>query len=106
LVFSAIYGCRWKPIALSLTAAQSPRRLLSSTLPTVTIRNAHERPEVADKGTLIMSGLKPGNVLESIRVVKAQHAQCERAALPVDDYGLRTVLSYTGHVNRNVWRKQ
>jgi UDP-N-acetylglucosamine 2-epimerase (non-hydrolysing) len=82
-------------------------------LPAVTIRNAHERPEGADEGTLIMCGLKPRDVLESIRIVTAQHTQSERVALPVADYGLRpvskqivrTVLSYTSYVNRNVWRK-
>ena len=38
-------------------------------LPAITIRNAHERPEGMDEGTLIMSGLKKDRVLDAVRVV-------------------------------------
>ena len=42
-------------------------------LPAITIRNAHERPEGMDEGTLIMSGLKKKNVLDAVRVIISQH---------------------------------
>ncbi|HQT25184.1 MAG TPA: UDP-N-acetylglucosamine 2-epimerase (non-hydrolyzing) [Burkholderiales bacterium] len=82
-------------------------------LPAITIRNAHERPEGMDAGTLIMSGLKKERVLDAVEVVISQHAGGERVMLPVQDYEagavskkiLRIVLSYVDYVNRTVWSK-
>ena len=82
-------------------------------LPAVTIRNAHERPEGMDVGTLIMAGLKKERVLDAVRVIIAQHDRNIRVMAPVEDYEaqsvskkiLRIVLSYTDYVNRTVWRK-
>lgn len=82
-------------------------------LPAVTLRNAHERPEGMDEGTLVMSGLKSDRVLEAVSVVTAQHAAAERAVPPVNDYEapavsiqiVRVVLSYVDYVNRTVWRR-
>lgn len=82
-------------------------------LPAVTIRNAHERPEGMDVGTLIMSGLKKEHVLDAVRVVVAQHDKNKRVMQPVEDYEagpvskqvLRVVLSYVDYVNRTVWSK-
>ena len=82
-------------------------------LPAVTIRNAHERPEGMDVGTLIMAGLKKDRVLDAVRVIIAQHDRNIRVMAPVEDYEaqsvskkiLRIVLSYTDYVNRTVWRK-
>lgn len=82
-------------------------------LPAITIRNAHERPEGMDAGTLIMSGLKKDRVLESIRVIVAQHDKQKRIMSPVNDYEnpmvskqiLRIVLSYVDYINRTVWSK-
>jgi UDP-N-acetylglucosamine 2-epimerase (non-hydrolysing) len=82
-------------------------------LPAVTIRNAHERPEGMDVGTLIMSGLKMEGVLDAVRIVLAQHDRKSRTMRLVEDYDagpvskqvLRIVLSYTDYVNRTVWRK-
>jgi UDP-N-acetylglucosamine 2-epimerase (non-hydrolysing) len=81
-------------------------------LPAITIRYAHERPEGMDEGILIMSGLKPQEVLEAVRVVCEQYAT-HGAMRPVADYSsadvsrkiVRLVLSYTGYINRVVWRK-
>lgn len=82
-------------------------------LPSVTIRNAHERPEGMDEGTLIMCGLKRAQVLDSVRVAMAQHAGGARPAALVPDYNsglvslkvLNIVLSYIDYVNRVVWQK-
>ena len=82
-------------------------------LPAITLRNAHERPEGMDAGTLIMSGLKKGRVLDSVRVIIAQHNRERHAVGPVLDYEtgavskqlLRVVLSYVDYINRTVWRK-
>lgn len=82
-------------------------------LPAITVRNAHERPEGMDVGTLIMTGLKTDRVLDAVKVVLAQHDRKVRTMRPVPDYEagavskqiLRIVLSYTDYVNRTVWRK-
>lgn len=82
-------------------------------LPAITIRNAHERPEGMDAGTLIMAGLKAERVLDAVRVVVAQYDREQHATRPVQDYEnpsvskqvLRIVESYTDYVNRTVWRK-
>ena len=82
-------------------------------LPAVTIRNAHERPEGMDVGTLIMSGLKKEHVINSVRIIISQHKKSERVMLRVEDYEagqvskkiLRVVMSYIPYVNRTVWSK-
>jgi UDP-N-acetylglucosamine 2-epimerase (non-hydrolysing) len=80
--------------------------------PAVTIRNAHERPEGMDQGTLIMCGLRSADVLQAIEVTVAQR-NSGHAVLPPFDYIsghvsqkiLKVVLSYTGFINRVVWSK-
>lgn len=82
-------------------------------LPAITIRNAHERPEGMDEGTLIMSGLKAERVLESVKVITDQHKRSTRVMNIVGDYQggavskqvVRVVLSYTDYINRTVWSK-
>jgi len=81
--------------------------------PAVTIRQAHERPEGMDEGTLIMCGLKKERVLEAIAVVRSHVVEGMRPFNIVHDYDvenvskkvLRIVLSYTDYVNRTVWHK-
>ena len=81
-------------------------------LPAITIRQAHERPEGMDEGTLIMSGLKKDRVIEAINVITKQHT-FERPMKLVKDYDtenvsmkvLRIILSYTDYINRTVWHK-
>lgn len=82
-------------------------------LPAITIRNAHERPEGMDVGTLIMSGLRKERVLDAVRVIVSQHVRRARAMPLVQDYEagavskqvLRVVLSYVDYINRTVWSK-
>ncbi|WP_180128918.1 non-hydrolyzing UDP-N-acetylglucosamine 2-epimerase [Rhodoferax sp. BLA1] len=82
-------------------------------LTAVTIRNAHERPEGMDQGTLIMSGLKSERVLDAVRIVTSQdRAGAMRSVVPDYEGGLvskkvlRIVLSYVDFVNSVVWSKQ
>ncbi|WP_020181533.1 non-hydrolyzing UDP-N-acetylglucosamine 2-epimerase [Methylotenera sp. 1P/1] len=80
-------------------------------LPAITVRNAHERPEGMDVGTLIMSGLKKERVLDAIKVTIANHDGKNRKISPVEDYEnpfvstqvLKVVLSYVDYINRTVW---
>ena len=82
-------------------------------LPAITIRNAHERPEGMDEGTLIMSGLKKERVLDAVRIIISQHRKDLRVIDAVQDYEanavskqiLRVVLSYVDYINRTVWSK-
>jgi UDP-N-acetylglucosamine 2-epimerase len=82
-------------------------------LPAVTIRNAHERPEGMDEGTLILCGLKAERVLDAVRIAAAHHNRSDRPFRIVSDYEagpvskkvLRIVLSYVDYVNRVVWSK-
>lgn len=81
--------------------------------PAVTIRQAHERPEGMDEGTLIMCGLKAERVIDAINVVRRQWSGDERQFRLVGDYDadnvsqkvVRIILSYTDYINRTVWFK-
>lgn len=76
----------------------------------VTIRQAHERPEGMDEGTIIMSGLEKNRVLQSIHAVTSDDYPPTKM---ISDYDvanvstkvLRIILSYTDYVNRTVWHK-
>ena len=82
-------------------------------LPSITIREAHERPEGMDVGTLIMTGMEKDRVLDAIRIVLAQHDKLKQVMRRVEDYEggpiskqmLRIVTSYVDYVNRTVWKK-
>ena len=82
-------------------------------LPAITIRQAHERPEGMDEGTLVMAGLNKDRIVEAINVVTEQHNDQSRPMKVVADYNvdnvskkvLRIILSYTDYVNRTVWHK-
>lgn len=77
--------------------------------PAITVRQAHERPEGMDEGTLIMSGVDSETILDSIKIVTDQNTKMSI----VKDYDVdhlaskvvRIIMSYTGYINRTVWRK-
>ena len=81
--------------------------------PAITIRQAHERPEGMDEGTLIMSGLKKNNVIDAIKVAVAHSSDIERRFKIVQDYDvdnfskkvLKLIFSYCDYINRTVWHK-
>ncbi|RXT55525.1 UDP-N-acetylglucosamine 2-epimerase (non-hydrolyzing) [Bosea sp. Tri-44] len=80
--------------------------------PAVTIRQAHERPEGMDEGTLVMCGLTRDSVLDSVRFVMRADASgltprpvADYVAGPVSRKVVAIVLSYIDYVNRTVWRK-
>ena len=81
--------------------------------PAITIRQAHERPEGMDAGTLIMCGLAAADVLAAIEVTTAHYAKGGLPFQIIPDYDtdnvsskvLKIILSYTEYVNRTVWHK-
>lgn len=78
--------------------------------PAITIRQAHERPEGMDEGVLIMSGLTPDIVSQSIKLTINMDRSSNRI---VSDYNVnkvslkvvKIIMSYTEYVNRVVWKK-
>ncbi len=81
-------------------------------IPAVTIRQTHERPEGMDEATIIMTGLKADNIIKAIEVTR-RHLKDNTPFPVVSDYAVESVskkvvkiiLSYTGYVNRTIWRK-
>jgi len=82
----------------------------------VTLREAHERPEGMDAGTLIMSRLEPSAVLDAVACAMepfSADTAAGRFAGKVPDYEapavsakvVKIVLSYIDYVNRVVWSK-
>ena len=82
-------------------------------LPAITIRQAHERPEGMDEGTLIMAGVNAERILDAVHVVTEQHSENPKLIKAITDYDadnvsvkvLRIILSYTDYINRTVWKK-
>jgi UDP-N-acetylglucosamine 2-epimerase (non-hydrolysing) len=80
--------------------------------PAVMIRQAHERPEGMDVGTLVMAGLEAGPVINAVELVRRHTEEGRRFATP-PDYAVndvsakvvRIIVSYTDYVNRRVWQK-
>jgi UDP-N-acetylglucosamine 2-epimerase (non-hydrolysing) len=79
----------------------------------VMIREAHERPEGMDEGTVIMAGTHPQRVLEAVKVATERFARDGRTWRIAPDYDVddvaskvvNAILGYTDYVNRTVWRK-
>lgn len=79
--------------------------------PAICIRTSTERPEALDRGCFILAGIDDHNLLNAVRTAVA----LEREGLhgiPVPDYQddvalkvVRIIQSYTGVVDRMVWRK-
>ncbi|MCX6724997.1 MAG: UDP-N-acetylglucosamine 2-epimerase (non-hydrolyzing) [Candidatus Saccharibacteria bacterium] len=75
--------------------------------PAITVRQAHERPEGMDEGTLVMTGLNKDTILDSIKIVTSTRMPIVKDydADNVAQKVVRIIMSYTGYVNRTVWKK-
>lgn len=76
--------------------------------PAITLRQAHERPEGMDEGTLIMSDLNYEDINLSIKVItnqnKKMHIVNDYDVNDVSTKVVRIILSYTKYINRTVWK--
>jgi len=79
----------------------------------VMLREAHERPEGMDQGTVIMTGTRPEGILAAVKVSTERFARAGRTWKVAPDYDVddvasivvNAILGYTDYVNRTVWRK-
>ena len=80
--------------------------------PAVCIRTSTERPEALDKGCFILAGIDEGSLLQAVETAMEMNQNGDNG-LPVPDYVeenvstkvVKIIQSYTGIVNRMVWRK-
>ena len=80
--------------------------------PAIAIRTSTERPEALDKGDFILSGITKKEVLQSVDLAIKMNKNRD-LGVPVPDYTdlnvsdkvVRLIQSYTGIINRMVWRK-
>lgn len=79
--------------------------------PAVNIREAHERLEAMDEAAVIMAGLNPDRVLQSVELAIMHAAKEKYDVRTPADYDIpvvskkvsRIILSYTDYVKRVVW---
>lgn len=80
--------------------------------PAVCIRTSTERPEALDKGDFILAGITTDQVLQAVETAVELHKNGD-VGIPVPDYVeelvstkvVKIIQSYTGIVNKMVWRK-
>ena len=80
--------------------------------PAVCIRTSTERPEALDKGCFVLAGIDTASLLQAVETAVTLHENgCHGIPVPdytdenVSDKVVRIIQSYTGIVNRMVWRK-
>ena len=89
-----------------------PEEAVYFKFPAVSIRTSTERPEALDKGNFIIGGITTEQVLQSVALAVSM-AQNGDLGEPVPDYVdenvsvkvVKIIQSYTGIVNKMVWRK-
>ena len=80
--------------------------------PAVCIRTSTERPETLDKACFILAGIDERNLLQAVDTAVAMNRNRDYGT-PVPDYVeenvstkvVKIIQSYTGVVNKMVWRK-
>ena len=86
---------------------------IGSPIPAVCIRTSTERPEALDKGNFILAGITTEQVLQAVDVAVEMNKNGD-LGIPVPNYVdenvsakvVKIIQSYTGVVNKMVWRKK
>ena len=87
---------------------------IGKSVPAVCIRTSTERPEALDKGCFILSGIDTKGLLRAVdTATEMVKNEKNGGAIPVPDYTdinvsdkvVKIIQSYTGVVNKMVWRK-
>lgn len=80
--------------------------------PGILIRTSTERPEVLDKGNMIIGGIEGEEIIQAIDMARTYFEENNRYELPVDyrdinvaDKVVRIILSYYKIINKVVWGK-
>lgn len=80
--------------------------------PGILIRTSTERPEVLDKGNMIIGGIEGEEIIQAIDMVRTYFEENNRYELPVDyrdinvaDKVVRIILSYYKIIDKVIWRK-
>ena len=85
---------------------------IGNPIPAVCIRTSTERPEALDKGNFILAGITTDQVLQAVDVAVEMNNNGD-LGIPVPNYVdenvstkvVKLIQSYTGVVNKMVWRK-
>jgi len=85
---------------------------VGSPFPAVSVRTSTERPEALDKGNFIIAGITAEQVLQAVDTAVEMNRNSD-CGIPVPDYTdenvsnkvVKIIQSYTGIVNKTVWRK-
>ena len=85
---------------------------IGKSFPAICIRTSTERPEALDKACFILAGIDTDSLLQAVAVAVEMHKNKD-LGLPVPDYTdlnvsdkvVKIIQSYTGVVNKMVWRK-
>lgn len=85
---------------------------VGKSVPAVCIRTSTERPEALDKGDFVLAGITTEQVLQAVDVAVEMNKNGD-LGLPVPNYVdenvstkvVKLIQSYTGIVNKMVWRK-
>ena len=77
----------------------------------INLRESYERPESAEEGSTILTGLSMDRVFQAIKVFENMDTKKTRTIVKdydtsnVSEKVANTVLSYTDYINRVVWKK-
>ncbi|HOA15997.1 MAG TPA: UDP-N-acetylglucosamine 2-epimerase (non-hydrolyzing) [Bacillota bacterium] len=81
--------------------------------PGVLIRTSTERPEVLDRGSVVIGGIEASGILQAVELSRSMYDNKEKATVPpdyVDDNVsakvVKIIQSYTGIINQVVWGKK